>query len=272
MYPAELPALPEQAKSLLDALVSSPDGMDATQLMAAADLSERGFRKSIRRLVTLRLVNMPADGMYALTERGRAAMSTRMQDDSPAEATMSAPAPDIPAAPAVPVAPVVGEPVAVPDSAPEEAASQPSVPAETPADTSAPVEPSLASAQRQLSVLVAEEMAVGLGTILMAGLNAPREPTMTQPQTVLLRVTAPNCEVDPVEQALDLPADAAAGPVRFKITALQPGKLRISLELVSAPGEPARVVDGIYFDVRVQPFPTSRTAEFRTLGAFVRLP
>jgi hypothetical protein len=116
-------------------------------------------------------------------------------------------------------------------------------------------------------------MAVGLGTILMAGLNAPPAGSPAgQSQTVILRVSAPGCDIDAEEQPLEIPSDAAAGPVRFKVTASQPGPLRISLEVLHRADGESRILDGIYFDVRVQPFPTPRTAEFRTLGAVVRLP
>lgn len=259
MYPSELPAIPEQVRSLFDALAQSTEGMDAAQLMAAADLSERGFGKAIRRLVTLRLVNMPASGLYALTERGRA-VARAASAQTPGMASgemMPATAPDVGAEEAL-VAP--------------EAAQVPP-PASQPVAALRPGEQPQGHAQRQLSVLVAEEMAAGLGTILMAGLNAPPHGTPSgPPQTVTLRVTAPGCEIDPAEQPLEVSPDAATGPVRFKVTASQPGLLRISLEILPTPDGEARVRDGMYFDVRVQPFPTPRTAEFRTLGAVVRLP
>ncbi len=261
MYPSELPAIPEQSQSLFDALAQSTGGIDAVQLMAATGLSERGFGKAIRRLVTLRLVNMPAHGMYALTEHGRAvaAMAAHAPGILPEVAASEAAAPEA-AVVEAPLAQVAPAPVPQPESQPE------ALPA--------PVFPRPQNhTQRQLSVLVAEEMAAGLSTILMAGLNAPAHGIPSgQSQTVILRVVAPECEIDPAEQAIEVPPDAAAGPVRFKVTASQPGQLRISLEILHTPDGDAHVVDGMYFDVRVQPFPTPRTAEFRTLGAVVQLP
>ncbi len=256
MYPSELPAIPEQAQSLFDALAQSTGGIDAAQLMAAAGLSGRGFGKAIRRLVTLRLVNMPAHGTYALTERGRAAAATGTHAPDTLPEVAASEASVVEAPPAQLASVPVPQPAPQPEALPTPAHSQPQY-----------------HSQRQLSVLVAEEMVAGLSTILMAGLNAPAHGVPSgQSQIVTLRVVAPECEIDPAEQTIEVPPDAAAGPVRFKVTATQPGLLRISLEILHTLDGDARVIDGMYFDLRVQPFPTPRTAEFRTLGAVVHLP
>jgi len=201
--------------------------------MRATGQSERAFGRAIRRLVTLRLVNMPVPGRYALTERGREALAAWGMDVAPA-------------------APVADDPPGEP-------------PAATPPDS-----PSVA---RTLTVLVAEELVAGTGAILMAGFNAPRggDTTHPAPRDVVLRVSAPGAEVSPAEQPLDVPADAAAGPVRFKVTPSEPGRLRISLHVLQPDGRALAVVDGMYFDLRVQPYPTPRSAELQSLGAVVHL-
>lgn len=235
MYPADPAALPEQATDLLRALLAHDGDQDAPALMDATGQSERAFGKAIRRLVTLRLVNMPVSGRYALTERGREALVAWGMDTAPAM------------------------PVSVTDD--------PS--GEPPVATPAAATP----AMRELSVLVAEELVAGAGAILLAGFNAPRSgyTTLQAPRAVVLRVSAPGAGVSPAEQPLAVPAGAAAGPVRFKVTPSEPGHLRVSLHVLQPEGDGLDVVDGLFFELRVQPYPTPRSAEFQSLGAVVHL-
>lgn len=128
---------------------------------------------------------------------------------------------------------------------------------------------------RRLSVFVPRALAVGASALLRAGFDPPAadQPSFVEAVPVILRLRAPGCDVSPAEQAVTVPPDAPSSPVRFRVTPYQEGPLRFNLEVLPAGGAgPSRPSGGLYFDLNVEPFPTSACAEFQALGAAVALP
>jgi len=68
---------------------------DVDQIIDALGLSDRGFNKAIRRLVTKNYVQMDGDGIYRLTEQGRSAVAELIEYDQAGggEEHAAAPAP-----------------------------------------------------------------------------------------------------------------------------------------------------------------------------------
>lgn len=147
------------------------------------------------------------------------------------------------------------------------------VPAAQPAP--APVNPAPleipATAERRLSVLVAQEWVRHLPAKLMAGFDAAPGPRLdTAPdaaQDVVLRVQAPGCLVEPDEHTLAVPARRPAGPVQFRLTPHEGQQIRVRVEVY----RDAALLGGLVFDVPVNDLPSPRSAQFHALGAPVRL-
>lgn len=128
---------------------------------------------------------------------------------------------------------------------------------------------------RRLSVFAPCELAVGAPALLRAGFDPPDrgQPPFGEAVPVILRLRAPDCDISPAEQPVTIPPDAPGGPVRFRVTPLQEGTLRLRLEVLAADGdEMSGPAGGIYFDLGAAPFPTPACAEFQALGAMVALP
>ena len=68
---------------------------------------------------------------------------------------------------------------------------------------------------------------------LRAGFDAPPadDPVpLDAPGRVILRLSAPGCDVDPVERPIEVAVGAAAGPVSFHVTPRQEGPVRLRIE------------------------------------------
>jgi hypothetical protein len=210
-------------------------------------LSERGLRKAIRRLVTRFYADMPDQDFYRLTDKGReAAGELRAYDNS--------------------------------ENVPEAAPMAVDAPSEAPAAQTSDEEDPAADVPRharRMSMLVPKELVIRSAITLRAGFDAPAtdDPVpLNEPGRVLLRLSAPGCDVDPVERPLDVAVSGPAGPVSFRVTPRVEGPARIKIEayqLVSL--KDIRPVGGMFFDLNVAGFPTPDSAEVKALGAVMRL-
>ena len=136
-------------------------------------------------------------------------------------------------------------------------------------------EPAAAPLQvRQFSVVAQKDLVVRSSAVLRAGFSAPAsdQPRLRQPGRIILRVSAPGCDVDPVERPLEVATSAAAGPVTFRVTPRREGSVRIKIEAYQLVTRQDLVpVGGMYFDRTVAEFPTPGSAEIQALGATLRL-
>lgn len=242
----ELQKLPPQALDVIRFLKDYEHGVEVDAILSGTGLSERAFGKAIRRLVTRYYVNMPSQNTYVLTSMGRDAAEEIQTFDGAAPATVTRPA-------------------AVSDEeAPAAAAAQVPQVSETP----------IICHPRRLSVLVAQEFVMGMKSMLLVGFDSPTPdvPPMEAPGQIVLRLSAPGCNIDPVERPIEVAVDRACGPVQFRVQPRLEGLLRIKIEAAQFINDFDTVpIGGIFFDLDVVPFPTSRSAEFRALGAVVEL-
>lgn len=132
----------------------------------------------------------------------------------------------------------------------------------------APAAAPAASHERQLSVLVAREWVRHLPARLMIGFDAAPAPGAASPtQTLVLRVQAAGCLIDPSEHALDVPARKPAGPVQFRLTPHEGRTIHVRVEVY----RDGMLMGGLFFEVPVTDFPTPLSAQFHALGAVVPL-
>jgi len=186
----DLQKLPPQALEVIRFLAGR-DYAAASEIAAATGLSDRAFGKAIRALVTRRLAEMPAQGVYRLSERGHEALAGLGSGggDGHAAAAVSLAAP--------------------PDA--------------QPASSTRP--------ERRLSVLVAREWVRHLPAKLMVGFDAAPDGSSSAPQRLRLRVRAPGCLVEPDEHWLDIPPRRPAGPVQFRLTPHEGHRIRVRVEV-----------------------------------------
>ncbi len=242
--PVELQKLPPQALDVIRFLKDYENGADVGTILSGTGLSERAFGKAIRRLVTRHYVNMPNQNTYALTRVGHEAAEEIQVFDG-------------------------AEPAAVTHPAAISAE-------EAPADVQVPLasDTPIICHPRRLSVLVAHEMVMGMRSVVLIGFDspAPDAPAMQEPGQLVLRLSAPGCNIEPVERPLEVAVDHAVGPVQFRVQPRLEGPLRIKIEASQFINALDTVpIGGIFFDLDVVPFPTSRSAEFQALGAMVEL-
>jgi hypothetical protein len=89
---------------------------------------------------------------------------------------------------------------------------------------------------------------------------------------VILRLSAPGCDVLPVERPLEVAIKAAAGPVSFRVTPRRAGLVRLKIEVYQLVTlKELRPVGGMFFDLNVSGFPTPDSEEKKALGAIIRL-
>jgi DNA-binding MarR family transcriptional regulator len=238
----DLQKLPPQALDVIRYLDTHDDQGTVDEIIEGTGLSERGLRKAIRRLVTRYYADMPDQDFYRLTEKGKeAAGELRVYDSE-----------DVPAA--------VDAPSAVPAA---QAASEEAPAADDPRHV------------RRMSVLVPKELVIRSAVTLRAGFDAPPAGDPVQLQEtgrVILRLSAPGCDVEPVERPLDVAVGGPAGPVSFRVTPRIEGPARFKIEgyqLVSL--KDIRPIGGVFFDLNVAGFPTPDSAEVKALGAVMRL-
>ncbi|MBN2303262.1 MAG: hypothetical protein JXQ72_02215 [Anaerolineae bacterium] len=248
--PVELTRLPPQALDLLRYLGTCDRAMSVEEIMDGTGFSERGFRKWIRRLVTRYFAAMPATDYYELTPKGhQAAESLREFDGAdPAAATG--------------------------------VAAESTFDSDEDADADSGAVPVLAAAQkdnfhpRQLAVMIPKELVQRSETVLRAGLGGPTAngAPLIQPGRVVLRVSAPGCDVKPVERPLDVDMGGPAGPVEFLLVPRKTGTARIKIEMYQyVTMQDRRLMGGIYFDLNVAGFPTPASGDMQALGANVEL-
>jgi hypothetical protein len=238
----DLRKLPPQALDVLRYLDTHDDQGTVDEIMEGTGLSERGSRKAIRRLVTRYYADMPDQDFYRLTEKGKeAAGELRVYDGENVPAALDAPS-------TAPTAQAADE--------------------ETPAAD-------VPRHARRMSVLVPKELVIRSAVTLRAGFDAPPadDPVPLQETgRVILRLSAPGCDVDPVERPLDVAVGGPAGPVSFRVTPRVEGPARLKIEgyqLVSL--KDIRPIGGVFFDLNVAGFPTPDSAEVKALGAMMQL-
>ena len=242
LLPPDLQALPPQALDVIRYLDAHDDQGTVDEIIEGTGLSERGLRKAIRRLVTRYYADMPDQDFYRLTHKGKeAAGELRVYDGEDAPAAVDAPA----------------------AQAPDD---------ETPA---ADVDVDVPRHTRRMSVLVPKEFVIRSAVALRAGFDAPAadDPVpLKEVGRVILRLSAPGCDVDPVERPLDVAVGGPAGPVSFRVTPRVEGPARIRIDayqLVSL--KDIRPVGGMFFELNVAGFPTPDSGEVKALGAVMRL-
>jgi DNA-binding MarR family transcriptional regulator len=238
----DLRKLPPQALDVLRYLDTHDDQGTVDEIIEGTGLSERGLRKAIRRLVTRYYADMPDQDFYRLTEKGKeAAGELRVYDGENVPAALDAPS-------TAPTAQAADE--------------------ETPAAD-------VPRHARRMSVLVPKELVIRSAVTLRAGFDAPPadDPVPLQETgRVILRLSAPGCDVDPVERPLDVAVGGPAGPVSFRVTPRVEGPARLKIEgyqLVSL--KDIRPIGGVFFDLNVAGFPTPDSAEVKALGAMMQL-
>ncbi|MBE2184407.1 MAG: hypothetical protein IAE89_13340 [Anaerolineae bacterium] len=80
--PVSIRALPPEAVEILRYFgANGAASVHADDITAGADLSDRGFGKAIRRLVTRNLMSMDGDQVYRLTDNGRLAVAELLEYD-----------------------------------------------------------------------------------------------------------------------------------------------------------------------------------------------
>jgi hypothetical protein len=128
--------------------------------------------------------------------------------------------------------------------------------------------------ERRLSILITQELVIRTTAVLMAGFDMPGDgkAPLKQPGRVILRVSAPGCDVVPVERPLEVAIDRAVGPVQFRLTPRQEGTVRVKVEAYQLVTLQQIVpLGGMYFDIRVAGFPTPKSSEFQALGAVIKM-
>ncbi len=225
--PIDLQKLPPQALDVIRYLGRTQEGAWVDDILDGTGLSERGFGKAIRRLVTRYYAEMLDQGFYRLTTKGhQAAQDVREFDGEEEPAAINS----------------------------ENAA--------------------LLTHPRQLAVVGPKELIAQSETVLQVGFSGPvaDAPPLQAPSRLILRISAPGCDVEPVERPLEVAVDASAGPAPFRVKPRQTGTVRIKVEafqLVTL--QELLPVGGMFFDLSVAGFPTPASGEMHALGAHVRL-
>jgi hypothetical protein len=233
-------------------LATREEGASVDEMVIGTGLSERTLGKSIRRLVTRYYVDMPAQGFYRLSVKGKqAAQDLRMFDGD----TLILPAAELESEPA----PARVEP------APEHIAPPPAA---------VQVQPPIERQVRRLSIFMPKEMVIRSTISLRTGFEAPRagQPALQQPARIVLRLSAPGCDVEPTERPVEVASSTSVGPLQFRVAPRLEGMVRLKLEAFQLVSQRELLpIGGMYFDLNVAGFPTPLSAEFQTLGAMVQL-
>lgn len=259
MLPADLQRLPPQALDLIRYLGTQDQGASVDTIIDGTGLSERMFRKSIRRLVTRYYVEMPADEFYRLTASGRQAASTLRDYDGADPAATD---------------PTAAARFADRGGADDGPARSPAAPRAQSAPAVSAGAPDSIYHARRLVIVMTRELVSHSSAILKIGFDRPAADAgpLRQPGRIVLRVSAPGCDVEPVERPLDVTAAGPAGPVEFRVMPRREGSQRIKVEAYQlVTSQDFRLVGGLYVDLNVAGFPTPGSGEIRALGAMVRL-
>lgn len=268
--PIELQRLLPQALDVIRYLATREEAVSVDEMVIGTGLSERVLGKAIRRLVTRYYAEMSAQGFYRLTAKGRQAAQDLHEFDGdtlalPVETESEldeAPAPAAPVQAAAPAALVQAPPPAAPVQTAALAA-----PVQAPA-------PPVERQERRLSVFTAKEMVIRTTITLRAGFDMPGvgQPALHQPARVIVRLSAPDCDIEPAERPVEIVSNASVGPLLFRVTPHLEGAIRLKLEAFQlVPPRELLPVGGMFFDLKVAGFPTPLSAEFQTLGAMVQL-
>jgi len=242
--PIELQRLLPQALDVIRYLAHHEEGASVDEMVIGTGLSERTLGKSIRGLVTRFYVDMPAQGFYRLTAKGKQAARDLREFDG-----------DTLILPAIEPESIMEEVQASPRPIP----SQPN-----------PIE----RQARRLSIFMPKEMVIRSTITLRAGFEAPRagQPALQQPARVILRLNAPGCDVVPGERPVEVASGTSVGPLQFRVTPRLEDPVRLKLEAFQLVTQRDLLpVGGMFFDLNVAGFPTPLSAEFQTLGAMVQL-
>jgi hypothetical protein len=144
---------------------------------------------------------------------------------------------------------------------------------DTPAAPGADMIPKLTHT-RQLAVVGPKELIAGAESVLRVGFSAPvdAQHPLNEKGRVILRLSAPGCDVDPVERPLEVATDAPAGPAWFRVMARKTGSVRVKVEAFQLMAlDELQPVGGVFFELSVAGFPTPASGEVQALGSTVRL-
>lgn len=126
---------------------------------------------------------------------------------------------------------------------------------------------------RRLSAFLPRELVQHMPTQVRVGLDPapPDAPALSEPLRLVLRLSAPECEVVPVEAPLEVGA-GAAGPIVFRITPGRAGSLRLTITVLQPLTPTGLIPTGrMFFEMGVATVPSPASAAFVTFGAPVRL-
>jgi len=191
--PFELTTLPRYALEIIQYL-SQQDSYAAYEgdIIDALDISERGYGKAMRRLVTREYVEMQLDGSYALTQQGIEA----------AEAVEAHNA------------------EAMHDAAPDSAADEEEL------------DESGITVARRLIVVYPRRFGAGQPGYFFLRVDAPDLDGELAPSAIELSFRLSlNWKVDPDQRDVTVPADEASAAVRFTLTPPAPGLAQATVEV-----------------------------------------
>jgi hypothetical protein len=248
--PFDLQKLPPQAVDVLRFLDAHGGSADVDTIMEGTGLSERMFGKAIRRLVTRSYVEMPEQGLYVVATKGEPLVQQLREYDGTGEPGDS------------------GDTPTITDHGPAE------IPAGSATSGSTPSTTGPAGHERRLSVVINRELVISSTAVLMAGFDAPAGDSLplAEPARVVLRVSAPDCDLSPAERPLEVEPDTGAGPARFELTPRREGRVRIKVEVLQlVAADTIHRLGGMFFDLNVAGFPTPKNAELQTLSTSVAL-
>ncbi|MBN1679440.1 MAG: hypothetical protein JW966_04060 [Anaerolineae bacterium] len=133
---------------------------------------------------------------------------------------------------------------------------------------------SAAAHTRQLTAVLPRQLVAGGASVLLVGFNAPDDDSepLQSPGRLILRVSAPGCDVHPTERPLEVTGSSHAGPVRFQVKPRREGDLRLRIEVFQLVTLQELVrLGGMYCDINAGAFPTPLSAETQTLGTMMGL-
>ncbi len=252
--PPDLRKLPSGALDVLRFFGTQAVGASVDEIVAGTNLSSRGCRKAIRRLVTRYYLEMPEREYYTLSARGQEAVQILREFDGAATETGTA---------GGVVETVTG--VSTLDTTS-------TVPADVQHAMQPPPPPRHA---RRLSIFLPQALAVNLSAKFQVGFSAPLDGSapLRQPAQLVLRLSVPACDVQPAEYTLEITGEqGTVGPFSFRVQPQQTEAARAKLEVYQwVTAQNLQSVGGMFFDLAVTEFPTPASAALHTLAVVVRL-
>ena len=203
------------------------------ELETGTGLSSRTVLRAVRRLVTADYISLSPTDAYELTTDGQIAVEQIAEYDRQGQGPAAARH-----TPEI-LAPLPVEPVA-----------------------------------RRLTVVLPRRLIAGRVTDVFIGINPPADARLLPaPAHIELKLSAVGAAVSSNQLTLEAPPGNAAVPVRFSLTATQPGRaVRVRVDVFqSLDVDLLEPLGGMYFDAPVDPESTPSTAETRAVGMDILL-